>query len=76
MSEYIEFRDAGTSPSGKTRVWNVVTKPGGYIIGKIAWWAAWRRYALHPEDGSVFEQDCLRTIASFCETETQEHKGK
>lgn len=71
---WIEFVDAGTSPSGKTRRWNVRTRDGGHL-GGVSWYAPWRRYAFNPAPSTVYEQDCMRTIADFCETQTRDHKA-
>lgn len=79
MSKWLEFSKAGTSESGKTIVWwlysskedNIHT---GLHLGEIRWRGAWRKYAFFPEPDTVFEQDCLRDIAQFCEDKTREHK--
>lgn len=45
-----------------------------FKLGEIKWHAHWRRYALFPGFGTVFEQDCLRTIADHCQRKTQDHR--
>lgn len=75
MSRWIRFAEDGTSRSGKTRRWGVLSKDGDSILGQIEWYAPWRRYCFSPQSGNlVFEQDCLRDIAAFIETETRNHK--
>jgi hypothetical protein len=71
---WILFKEAGFSPSGKTRTWDVLPTDGGLIIGRIYWYSKWRKYVFAPLDNAVFEEDCLRDIASFCESATKQHK--
>lgn len=82
---WITFEDAGTSKSGKTLEWRVQPKEtfevagvavAAACIGMVKWYAPWRRYCLFPYSSAVFEWDCLRTIADFCEQKTREHKEK
>jgi len=73
MSVWIFFRP-GTAGGRKTMQWDVVTKDSGVSLGAVKWFALWRRYAFFPVEGTCFEQDCLRTIASFCEGETRSHR--
>jgi len=37
----------------------------------VKWISHWRCYGFHPEPGTIFEKDCLRYIADFCERETK-----
>ena len=60
---YLTFENAGTSPSGKTERVTVLTI-GRHTLGRISWWAKWRRYALVPEDGTVWDAACLREVAA------------
>jgi len=74
---WINFEYAGLSNSGKTLEWRV--QPAGApelaaCIGIVKWYAPWRKYAFMPYSNTVFEQDCLRDIADFCERRTKEHK--
>lgn len=74
MSKYIEFRHVATSASGKTKLWDVVSKEGGGRIGEVKWYGAWRKYCFFPLPNCVFEQVCLRDIAKFIEEKTFKHK--
>jgi len=62
------------SPSGKTLIFRVTPKDGGNPIGFIAWYSRWRRYALQPEPGTVFEADCLVALGEFCRWKTEQHR--
>ena len=44
------------------------------ILGAIKWYAPWRKYSFFPQPHTVFEKDCLREIADFCEKEMKEKK--
>lgn len=76
MSKWIRFEDAGSSASGKTQRWVVRACERGAVLGFVSWYAAWRKYTFAPATASIFEEDCLRDIAQFCESKTAEHKGQ
>jgi len=46
----------------------------GERIGSVYWYNPWRKYCFFPAPGTVYEQDCLRDIADFVETETKRHR--
>jgi hypothetical protein len=71
---WIRFVYFSRSDSGLTSRWKVVRSNGDSVLAWIAWYAPWRRYAMHAIEGIVFDATCLREIADFCETETREHK--
>ena len=75
MSNWIEFLDPHASETGKTWIWPIATKPRGAMLGEVRWFSRWRRYAFFPLPGTVFEQDCLRDIAEFCELQTAGRKA-
>lgn len=73
VEEWIKFVPMGTSASGKTEVWYVVnTREDGDPIGIVKWSGSWRKYVYHTGP-SYYDWDCLRLIADFCETKTNEH---
>lgn len=76
MSRWIDFLVEGTSPSGKTAIYSVSTKEGGANLGAVRWYAPWRKYAFFPRPETLYEQDCLRDIAAFCEAETRAHRTR
>lgn len=74
---WIRFEEV--APKKKTRVWLVMPKTcdtGLIPIGAVAWYGPWRKYAFYPAPQTLFEQVCLREIATFCEEATREHKAK
>lgn len=73
-SKLVSFELAGVSKSGKTVEWRVNNTDD--ILGYIRWYAPWRKYSFLPCRETVFEQDCLRSIADFCEAETKKQRAK
>lgn len=75
MSKWITFLES-PRPGLKTNVWEVcpINPPLG-SVGQVKWLSRWRRYCFFPEEGTVFEQDCLRDIAAFVEEKTRAHKS-
>jgi hypothetical protein len=76
---WISFEYAGPSPSGKTLEWLVHPKDNRDLaacLGFVKWHCPWRKYTFQPFSNTVFENDCLRDIADFCEQKTQEHPRK
>lgn len=71
-AKYIEFELEGKSSSGLTSIWRVDSKTG-YCLGRIKWYAPWRKYSYFPSDDIILEKHCLRDIANFCEEMTQKH---
>lgn len=74
---YITIVECDRSPSGKTRRWEVFEEGGvvgGVLLGHISWFGPWRRYVFRPCAETVYEQRCMRDIASFLESSTDSHK--
>lgn len=62
-------------PKRKTDSWGVSCK--GHPLGTVKWYAGWRRYCFFPtlSTGTLFDASCLKELAEFCDTKTQEHKA-
>ena len=73
---WIRFDFHGKSISGKTDIWGVVADQSNITLGTIRWYGPWRCYAFGPYLNALFEKDCLRAIANFCEEQTKMHKEK
>jgi hypothetical protein len=69
---HINFIEGPSKP--KTRMWWVVNKYDDFQLGWIGWFARWRKYGFYPKADTVYEEVCLREIASFCQSETRLHK--
>ena len=75
MSElWITFDVEPIDAKKKTRTW-IVKALAGERLGKVKWFAQWRRYSFFPDPGTAFEPDCLKTIAEFCERSTANHRA-
>jgi len=83
MSKWIIFVEG--EPKPKTKTWHVVTKEdggkpgfeeGGNELGEVRWYGPWRCYAFFPAGGTLFEKDCLRDIADFCEQRSKAHRAR
>lgn len=72
--KWIDAYECGTSPSGKTRIWEIGTREAGILLGYVKWHAPWRKYAFFPVNNTLYEPDCLRDLADFCEQATQTHR--
>ncbi len=70
-NQYVKFRYRTVSKSGKTKIWKVVALDN-LNLGDIRWFASWRKYAFFPLGGTVWEQDCLREVADFCERQSRQ----
>lgn len=75
-AKYVVFMPIDAPDGYKTKIWSVLTRDGGLFIGEIRWYSRWRQYAFMPDYKTVYEKQCLRDIALFCETETAKHKGR
>jgi hypothetical protein len=77
MSKWIEFQERPRPNwQGVTKIWHVTSKEGNDFLGVIKWYSPWRKYCFQPYGNTVYEQDCLRDIATFIETQTKEHREK
>jgi hypothetical protein len=59
-SKYLEFFRAGFT--GKTEVYDVLSKSSGFILGHIKWYPAWRQYCFFPSPNCVFNVGCMKDI--------------
>ena len=67
---WITFWRLPRYPPRRTEIFEVRTADRRQLLGEVRWFARWRRYALFPTPGTVFEGTCLRDIAVFCEYQT------
>lgn len=74
VKKYIEFRPAGTSKTGLTKIWHVVN-PTRYDdqLGVIRWAGNWRKYVFEQSGTVYYDWDCLRVIADFIEAQTKDY---
>lgn len=60
----------------KTSVWDIRSKRHGYNLGQVKWNPRWRQYCFYPNDATVFNSDCLKSITAFVEKLSKEHWEK
>jgi hypothetical protein len=73
MSEFLDFTSS-QPPGRKTKIFAVTSRMNGAPLGEVKWFAAWRKYAFFPAQGTVFDDGCLYEIAAHCDRETYDHK--
>ena len=71
MPKWIKFEllDA----TRKTKRWQVQMQEGT-ALGSVHWYGAWRQYCFFPLADTIYERQCLRDIAQFCETQSRLHR--
>lgn len=72
--KWIAFREMPAP--GVTKRWEVRVKQTETVIGRISWSNGWRRYVLQPGYPTEWEQDCLRDVADFLESQTAARKAE
>jgi hypothetical protein len=48
----------------------VVQTTEGLHLGYIKFRPQWRKFSFYPDPNTLYEADCLKDIASFCESQT------
>lgn len=74
-SRWIQFVEIPVPPHFKTRRWHVRARENSVLLGVIQWFGRWRQYAFFPAGETVFERQCLRDLAEFCERETKAQRA-
>ena len=72
---FINFKENGASPSGKTKRWIIEPKAGGAPLGSVRWYGPWRKYVCEITS-ALFDEGCLRDVADFMEAETRAYRLK
>ena len=65
MSKWLLFKEL--EPKPKTKVIAVMSKehPAFYRLGIIKWYPRWRQYAFSPENGTLFNIECMNDIIIY-----------
>lgn len=76
MAKWIEFVILPREKIGeKTTRWQVIPKEQErakqHPLGVVKWYGGFRRYSFFPAPNTIFEQQCLRDIADFCQEQTR-----
>lgn len=75
MSTWLDIRLTDRPTGRKTDIYEVWTKDGYQLLGRISWYAPWRTYALHTTKTLVFEPTCLQDITDFIKKIMEERKN-
>lgn len=68
---WLTVTSAGKPTKRHKTVSYVVRDDHGVTMGYVRWFSPWRRYAFEPTIiGGVYEENCLRELADFCEQVT------
>lgn len=62
-SQYLEFLETGDT--GKTKVWDVLSRSRGHRLAVIQWYGPWRQYVMYPDHMTLWNVGCLSDIQSF-----------
>lgn len=73
---YLHFKEMPVKESMKTKIVAVYSLNGANHLGEIRWYPQWRRYAFFPDDGTVFDPDCLEEIAEKVRLMTKDYSDK
>ena len=64
VMSYITFTDTVAPRGWITKVWEVSSQSA--FLGRVRFWAPWRKYVFEPVAGTLFDECCLNEIAEFC----------
>lgn len=73
-ANHLAFLENGTSDSGKTKIWDVVSNHTGEVIGHIKWHGAWRKYVFFPDPNTLWDVSCLSDILEFIKRQMELRK--
>ena len=72
MREYIEFQLAERQ-NPKTKIWSVIAKSDGFVLGTVSWYGPWRQYTFSPTKETTFNHHCLLRIKDFLTMMNADH---
>ena len=72
-SKYMEFTKIGDT--GKTEIWNIISKSSGFILGQIKWYGQWRQYCFWPTPHCVFNNTCMSDVQLMIKELMEKRKG-
>lgn len=78
-NKYMEIREAGTSHSGKTKIWNIYDRGSGEYLARIMWSSRGRSYVLVTDEGNIdtgveWWSSCLRYVSDFIDKQMKLRK--
>lgn len=81
-SKWLRFIELPREIGRKTKAFQVTTKVehehgrDEQVLGRIAWYGGFRKFAFFPAPHTSFEQQCLRDLAAFTEQQTKEYRER
>ncbi len=72
-SKYMEFDKVGDT--GKTEIWNILSKSSGYILGRVKWYGPWRQYCFYPSPETIFNPACMEDICKLIKELMAKRRG-
>ncbi len=73
--DYLVFHLCGTTPSGKTELWDVyASRNCTELLATISWYGPWRKYCFFPLTGSIYDPTCMSTLTVFLRSLMEERK--
>jgi len=75
MSQYVEFTLADEQKP-KTKVWNILSKSSGDLLGIVKWYGPWRQYVFFPQDETIYSSGCMDFIVQFMKSANTEQKHR
>lgn len=72
-SEYLSFIE-DDHYEGKTRLIHIISKRHLSPLGLIRWYGAWRQYAFYPEDGTIWNPQCMYDVQEVIKALMDERK--
>jgi hypothetical protein len=72
---HVSFQPNDRRLNAKTDTWEVWSLDKANHLGTVEWYSRWRKYVFSPEHSTIFDEDCLRSIAVFLEWETRKHRN-
>lgn len=71
-TDYVVFEPAAPKPN--TKVWKVLSRRHGDLLGYVKWFANWRQYTFWPEAGTTWSKGCLDDVSNFLMHVNEEHR--
>lgn len=73
-SRWLDFRLQPGVPGRSTSKFNVHNVITGTVLGYIAWYPSFRKYAFYPVPETVYDAECLEDIAAKLRELMESHK--
>lgn len=63
-SEYLSFIE-DDHYKGKTKRITILSKRHCSVLGEIKWYGAWRQYTFWPDQGTIWNTQCLEDVQNY-----------